>query len=141
MRISTHRHPGLIVHSHRFQVPLNHSVPDGDKIAVFARELLPANKPDSTDPYIVYLQGGPGFACRPPISKELDFSRTAGGGAAISGGQLCRAASTLIKRYGITQAHCRFLVRTLIFVLALVLFLRAACTGTCAATVCGFFCG
>ena len=69
MRISTHRHPGLIVHSHRFQVPLNHSVPDGDKIAVFARELLPANKPDSTDPYIVYLQGGPGFACRPPISK------------------------------------------------------------------------
>jgi len=68
MLVSTHQHPGLIVKGHRFDVPLNHDQPKGQTISVFARELLPADKPNSNAPYIVYLQGGPGFECRPPLT-------------------------------------------------------------------------
>jgi pimeloyl-ACP methyl ester carboxylesterase len=40
-------------------VPLDHARPDGERITVFAREVA---DPDGRDrPFLVYLQGGPGF--------------------------------------------------------------------------------
>ncbi|KAK8454979.1 hypothetical protein SEVIR_4G059900v4 [Setaria viridis] len=54
--------PGLSLRDHRFAVPLDHSSPDsGAAITVFAREVVAAGKEDASLPYLLYLQGGPGF--------------------------------------------------------------------------------
>ncbi|KAF8508294.1 alpha/beta-hydrolase [Gautieria morchelliformis] len=57
---------GLKVIERFFDLPLDYSKPEGEKIRVFARNLIPADKvKDNEDeaelPYLVYLQGGPGF--------------------------------------------------------------------------------
>jgi pimeloyl-ACP methyl ester carboxylesterase len=45
-------------------VPLDHARPDGERITVFAREVA---DPDGRDrPFLVYLQGGPGFEAPRP---------------------------------------------------------------------------
>ncbi len=58
--------PGLVSVEHRFEVPLDHSDPDGERISVFARELA---DPDGRErPFLVYLQGGPGFEAPRPAA-------------------------------------------------------------------------
>ncbi len=53
------RAPGLILTEHELSVPLDHERPDAERITIFAREVA---DPDGTDrPYLLYLQGGPGF--------------------------------------------------------------------------------
>jgi pimeloyl-ACP methyl ester carboxylesterase len=56
--------PGLDVVEHTFEVPLDHADPAGAKITVFARELADPSGHDR--PYLVYLQGGPGFEAPRP---------------------------------------------------------------------------
>jgi pimeloyl-ACP methyl ester carboxylesterase len=56
--------PGLILTEHEFDVPLDHRVPDGERITVFAREIA---DPDGRDrPFLVFLQGGPGHEAPRP---------------------------------------------------------------------------
>ena len=51
--------PGLIAIEHTFDVPLDHDDVNGERISVFAREMA---HPDGRDrPFLVFLQGGPGF--------------------------------------------------------------------------------
>jgi pimeloyl-ACP methyl ester carboxylesterase len=58
------RLPGLIAVEHTFEVPLDHGAQDGERITVFAREIA---RPDGRDrPFLVYLQGGPGFEAPRP---------------------------------------------------------------------------
>ena len=53
------RTPGLVTVEHSFEVPLDHDDAAGPKMTVFAREVA---DPDGRDrPFLVYLQGGPGF--------------------------------------------------------------------------------
>jgi pimeloyl-ACP methyl ester carboxylesterase len=69
--------PGLVLVEHSFEVPLDHREQAGPKITVFAREVA---DPDGRErPFLVFLQGGPGFeAPRPtrvPSSPGwLDFA-------------------------------------------------------------------
>ena len=50
---------GLLLTEHEFQIPLDHTQPDGARITVFAREVA---DPDGRDrPFLVFLTGGPGF--------------------------------------------------------------------------------
>ena len=59
--------PGLVAIEHTFDVPLDHGDDAGDRITVFARELA---DPDGRDrPFLVYLQGGPGFEAPRPTRK------------------------------------------------------------------------
>jgi pimeloyl-ACP methyl ester carboxylesterase len=59
MRSETFHAPGLVLTEHELDVPLDHARPDGERITVFAREVA---DPDGRDrPFLVYLQGGPGF--------------------------------------------------------------------------------
>jgi pimeloyl-ACP methyl ester carboxylesterase len=53
-------------------VPLDHARPDGERITIFAREVA---DPDGTDrPFLVYLQGGPGYeAPRPTDAQSPGF--------------------------------------------------------------------
>jgi pimeloyl-ACP methyl ester carboxylesterase len=56
--------PGLTVIEHSFEIPLDHSDEAGPRITVFARELADPGGRDR--PYLVYLQGGPGFEAPRP---------------------------------------------------------------------------
>ena len=69
MQTHTHRFPGIVSLSHTFEVPLNHAEEAGPKLVVFARELVAADQTDSDLPYLVYIQGGPGFESPRPASK------------------------------------------------------------------------
>ena len=59
--------PGLAAIEHSFEVPLDHGDETGERITVFARELA---DPDGRDrPFLLYLQGGPGFEAPRPTRK------------------------------------------------------------------------
>jgi pimeloyl-ACP methyl ester carboxylesterase len=49
---------GLLLTEHEFSVPLDHGLPDGERITVFAREVVDSDGRDR--PMLVFLQGGPG---------------------------------------------------------------------------------
>lgn len=58
------RLPGLVTVERSFEVPLDHDDAAGSTITVFAREVA---DPDGRDrPFLVYLQGGPGFEAPRP---------------------------------------------------------------------------
>ncbi|EDU45717.1 proline iminopeptidase [Pyrenophora tritici-repentis] len=75
----SHLIPGkLRVTEHFFQVPRDYSNPSAGTIQLFARSALKVEKPadyvpsiyldrsKKQIPWLIYLQGGPGFECRPP---------------------------------------------------------------------------
>jgi len=71
----TYRIPGAILTEREHVVPLDHSRPDGPAITVFTREVA---DPDGTDrPYLLFLQGGPGFEATRPISPPEGWLRRA----------------------------------------------------------------
>ena len=59
--------PGLVLQAHELRVPLDHAQPRGEQITIFAREVA---EPDGrTKPFLVYLQGGPGFEAPRPTGN------------------------------------------------------------------------
>lgn len=66
--------PGaMLVTEYTFQVPLDYSKPDAGTVTLFGRATTPyekpivaPEKPPSPRPYMLFLQGGPGFGCGPP---------------------------------------------------------------------------
>jgi pimeloyl-ACP methyl ester carboxylesterase len=63
----SHSLAGLVLTDHELAVPLDHGRPDGEQITVFAREVA---EPDGRDkPFLVYLQGGPGFEAPRPTGR------------------------------------------------------------------------
>jgi pimeloyl-ACP methyl ester carboxylesterase len=70
MKIATHRIPGLILTDHEFEVPLDHTQLGGEKITVFAREVVSVDKEGDELPWLVFLQGGPGFGSPRPEAKS-----------------------------------------------------------------------
>ncbi|MEU5607941.1 alpha/beta fold hydrolase [Streptomyces sparsogenes] len=83
---ATVRQPGLLLTDHHFDVPLDHTAPDGEQITVYAREVIATDKaeragtPAKADregkarhdglPWMVYLQGGPGFGADRPVGRS-----------------------------------------------------------------------
>jgi pimeloyl-ACP methyl ester carboxylesterase len=62
------RAPGVVLTEHELAVPLDHGRPDGEQIMVFAREVAAL---DGTDrPYLLYLQGGPGYESPRPTQRS-----------------------------------------------------------------------
>jgi pimeloyl-ACP methyl ester carboxylesterase len=61
------RVPGLVSIEHTVEVPLDHADPGGETIEVFAREVA---DPEGTErPFLVFLQGGPGFEAVRPTGR------------------------------------------------------------------------
>ncbi len=59
--------PGIVALEHRFDVPLRHEEPGGETIEIFAREVRsPRHADDAERPYLLHLNGGPGFPCLRP---------------------------------------------------------------------------
>jgi len=55
------RIPELTLVEHEVTVPLDHSGERAETLTVFARELIGAQRGSDDLPYLVFLQGGPGF--------------------------------------------------------------------------------
>jgi pimeloyl-ACP methyl ester carboxylesterase len=71
----TYRVPGAVLTEREHRVPLDHLAPDGDSITVFTREVA---APDGGDrPYLVFLQGGPGFEASRPTSPPSGWMKRA----------------------------------------------------------------
>ncbi|MFD4694544.1 alpha/beta fold hydrolase [Streptomyces sp. NPDC058463] len=73
--MSSYRHPGLVLTDRRFTVPLDHADPGGETIEIFGREVVAAAKSDEDLPWLVYLEGGPGFGARRFIGTEAWLGR------------------------------------------------------------------
>jgi pimeloyl-ACP methyl ester carboxylesterase len=72
---TTIRMPGAIITEREHSVALDHAQPDGDRITVFTREVA---APDGMDrPYLVFLQGGPGFEATRPMSPPTGWIKRA----------------------------------------------------------------
>jgi pimeloyl-ACP methyl ester carboxylesterase len=71
----THRVPGAVLTEREHRVPLDHARSDGQAISVFTREVA---DPDGADrPYLVFLQGGPGFEATRPTSPPSGWMKRA----------------------------------------------------------------
>ncbi|OZS43457.1 alpha/beta fold hydrolase [Photobacterium sanguinicancri] len=60
----------LVYRPHSFEVPLNYDYPSDKTITVFAREIVAKQQQDTDLPWLVYLQGGPGFPSPRPDSNS-----------------------------------------------------------------------
>jgi pimeloyl-ACP methyl ester carboxylesterase len=66
----TYRQPGTVLTDRTFTVPLDHGQPAGEKITVFAREVVATGRESDDLPWLVYLQGGPGFGAPRPVGRD-----------------------------------------------------------------------
>jgi pimeloyl-ACP methyl ester carboxylesterase len=70
----TYRQPGTVLTERTFSVPLDHSSPNGTQIEVFAREVVAADGAADL-PWLLYLQGGPGFGSPRPVGRDSWLGR------------------------------------------------------------------
>ena len=70
MRGTVSRLPGLVLTEHEVEVPLDHAHPDGERLTVFAREVVAPRKRDQDLPWLVFLQGGPGARSTRPMNRS-----------------------------------------------------------------------
>jgi len=73
--MGTYRHPGTVLTEHVFSVPLDHARPDGERIEVFAREVVAAGRERDTLPWLLFLQGGPGFRADRAVGRAKWLDR------------------------------------------------------------------
>jgi pimeloyl-ACP methyl ester carboxylesterase len=73
--MTCYRQPGTVLTDHVFAVPLDHARPDGEQIEVFAREVVAAAKAEAELPWLLFLQGGPGFGSPRPAGRESWLDR------------------------------------------------------------------
>ncbi|MGW1011149.1 alpha/beta fold hydrolase [Streptomyces termitum] len=76
--MTTYRQPGTVVTDHRFPVPLDHAHPDGEQIEVYAREIAASGLSAAERerlPWLVYLEGGPGFGARRFVGRQAWLDR------------------------------------------------------------------
>ncbi|MFD5148498.1 alpha/beta fold hydrolase [Streptomyces sp. NPDC058401] len=71
----SYRQPGVVLTDHRFTVPLDHARPDGERIELYARELVATGKDPESLPWLLYLEGGPGFGARRFVGRQAWLER------------------------------------------------------------------
>ncbi|MEY9815966.1 pimeloyl-ACP methyl ester carboxylesterase [Streptomyces albogriseolus] len=71
----TYRQPGVVLTDRRFTVPLDHDDPSGETIELYAREVVARDKADQDLPWLLYLQGGPGFGANRFVGKPAWLGR------------------------------------------------------------------
>ena len=68
--LATVRHHAMVLTDHDFEVPLDHGKPSGEKLSLFARAVRSAKKSAADLPWLVFLQGGPGFPGPRPLANS-----------------------------------------------------------------------
>jgi pimeloyl-ACP methyl ester carboxylesterase len=71
----TYRAPGVILSEREHRVPLDHAASGGPTITVFTREVAAPGGEER--PYLVFLQGGPGFEATRPTSPPSGWMKRA----------------------------------------------------------------
>jgi pimeloyl-ACP methyl ester carboxylesterase len=71
----SYRQPGVVLTDHVFGVPLDHARPEGEQIEVFAREVVARASESAGLPWLVFFQGGPGFAALRPVGRDTWLDR------------------------------------------------------------------
>lgn len=72
---ATYRIPGAVLTERDHTVPLDHGAPDGPQITVFTREVAAVGGEER--PYLVFLQGGPGFEATRPDGPPTGWQECA----------------------------------------------------------------
>lgn len=73
--MAVHRQPGTVITDHTFVVPLDHSAPDGERIEIYAREVVASGRENDELPWLLYLQGGPGGRSPRPLGRDSWLTR------------------------------------------------------------------
>ena len=68
--LATVRHHGMELTDYEFGVPLDHDQPSGETLSIFARAVRNSEAASSKRPWLVFLQGGPGFPGPRPLDKS-----------------------------------------------------------------------
>jgi pimeloyl-ACP methyl ester carboxylesterase len=71
----SYRQVGTVLTDHLYAVPLDHGRPDGEQIEVFAREVVAADLAHTDLPWLLFLQGGPGFGAQRPQGRDSWLDR------------------------------------------------------------------
>jgi pimeloyl-ACP methyl ester carboxylesterase len=71
----SYRQPGTVLTDLAFTVPLDHARPGGEQIELFARAVVAADKAADRPPWLLFLQGGPGFGSPRPAGRESWLDR------------------------------------------------------------------
>ncbi|MFD8988910.1 alpha/beta fold hydrolase [Streptomyces goshikiensis] len=71
----SYRQPGVVLTDHHFTVPLDHAHPDGESIELYAREAVATGRDPEGMPWLLYLEGGPGFGARRFIGRQAWLGR------------------------------------------------------------------
>ncbi|MFJ8061459.1 alpha/beta fold hydrolase [Streptomyces sp. NPDC096142] len=72
----SYRQPGVVLTDRHFTVPLDHEDPTGETIELYAREVVAGEKAHREDlPWLVYLQGGPGFGANRFVGRQAWLGR------------------------------------------------------------------
>ncbi|MFF9765776.1 alpha/beta fold hydrolase [Streptomyces sp. NPDC014636] len=70
-----YRQPGVVLTDRHFTVPLDHADPGGETIELYAREAVASDKAAQDLPWLVYLQGGPGFGANRFVGRQAWLDR------------------------------------------------------------------
>jgi pimeloyl-ACP methyl ester carboxylesterase len=73
--VTSYAQPGVVLTDHRFTVPLDHGDPSGERIELFAREVVASAKAGANLPWLLYLEGGPGFGARRFVGRQAWLGR------------------------------------------------------------------
>ena len=73
--MTSYRQPGTVLTDHTFTVPLDHDRPDGERIELYAREVVAADQAGARLPWLLFLQGGPGFGGPRPVGRQAWLDR------------------------------------------------------------------
>ncbi|MEU9411066.1 alpha/beta fold hydrolase [Streptomyces sp. NPDC048281] len=71
----SYRQPGVVLTDRRFTVPLDHADPEGETIELYAREAVASDKAGQELPWLLYLQGGPGFGANRFVGRQAWLDR------------------------------------------------------------------
>ncbi|MFF8190920.1 alpha/beta fold hydrolase [Streptomyces bobili] len=71
----SYRQPGVVLTDRRFTVPLDHADPAGETIELYAREVVASDKARQDLPWLLYLQGGPGFGAHRFVGRQAWLDR------------------------------------------------------------------
>ncbi|MFD8020145.1 alpha/beta fold hydrolase [Streptomyces lavendulae] len=72
---TSYRQPGVVLTDHHFTVPLDHDDPAGERIGLYAREVVATGKDPESLPWLLYLEGGPGFGARRFTGRQAWLER------------------------------------------------------------------
>jgi pimeloyl-ACP methyl ester carboxylesterase len=114
--MSSYRQRGTVLTDHTFTVPLDHGQPDSESIEVFAREVVAADNAGSSLPWLLFLQGGPGFGAPRPSGRDSWLDRALGDYRVLlldqrGTGRSTPASRQSLARFGTPQAQAGYLAQ------------------------------